>query len=158
MSKLKHFIVTGLCAAIGATAAVSAHAWDLWDAFKTASVDNARVVDRSDERKITTSEGQSYALFFALAADDRTTFDALLSWTEQNLSGGDFLLGSGAKTKRPGPGRFWIPIMPPIPTCGSPTTCLKPDVCGKMTAIRPRAAPCLNFLKKKSAPLMVLAT
>ena len=48
MSKLKHFIVTGLCAAIGATAAVSAHAWDLWDAFKTASVDNARVVDRSD--------------------------------------------------------------------------------------------------------------
>ena len=89
MSKLKHFIVTGLCAAIGATAAVSAHAWDLWDAFKTASVDNARVVDRSDERKITTSEGQSYALFFALAADDRTTFDALLSWTEQNLSGGD---------------------------------------------------------------------
>ena len=51
MSKLKHFIVTGLCAAIGATAAVSAHAWDLWDAFKTASVDNARVVDRSDERK-----------------------------------------------------------------------------------------------------------
>ena len=27
----------------------------------------------------------------------------------------------------------------------------------KMTAIRPRAAPCLNF-KKKSAPLMVLAT
>ncbi len=89
MSKLKHFIVTGLCAAIGATAAVSAHAWDLWDAFKTASVDNARVVDRSDERKITTSEGQSYALFFALAADDRTSFDALLSWTEQNLSGGD---------------------------------------------------------------------
>lgn len=47
MSKLKHFIVTGLCAAIGATAAVSAHAWDLWDAFKTASVDNARVVDLS---------------------------------------------------------------------------------------------------------------
>ena len=81
MSKLKHFIVTGLCAAIGATAAVSAHAQDLWDAFKTASVDNARVVDRSDERKITTSEGQSYALFFALAADDRTSFDALLSWT-----------------------------------------------------------------------------
>lgn len=66
MSKLKHFIVTGLCAAIGATAAVSAHAWDLWDAFKTASVDNARVVDRSDERKITTSEGQSYALFLRL--------------------------------------------------------------------------------------------
>ena len=28
----------GLCAAIGATAAVSAHAWDLWDAFKTAAL------------------------------------------------------------------------------------------------------------------------
>jgi endoglucanase len=29
------------------------------------------VIDPSDARKITTSEGQSYGLFFALAANDR---------------------------------------------------------------------------------------
>ena len=35
------------------------------------------------------SEGQSYALFFALVAQDRKTFDSILRWTENNLSAGD---------------------------------------------------------------------
>ncbi|HET8816407.1 MAG TPA: cellulose synthase complex periplasmic endoglucanase BcsZ [Pseudidiomarina sp.] len=48
-----------------------------------------RVIDRSDERLISTSEGQSYALFFALVANDRERFEQLLEWTEDNLSGGD---------------------------------------------------------------------
>lgn len=48
-----------------------------------------RVIDRSDERLITTSEGQSYGLFFALVANDRERFEQLLEWTENNLSGGD---------------------------------------------------------------------
>ena len=86
---VKHFILSGLCASIGLAAGLPAHAWDLWDDFKAASIENARVVDRSDERRITTSEGQSYALFFALAADDRAAFDQLLVWTEKNLAGGD---------------------------------------------------------------------
>ena len=38
---------------------------------------------------ITTSEGQSYALFFALLANDKASFDKLLEWTEVHLSEGD---------------------------------------------------------------------
>ena len=35
----------------------------------------------AEGRRITTSEGQSYALFFALVNDDRETFARLLDWT-----------------------------------------------------------------------------
>ena len=67
-----------------------AAAWPMWDAFKAVNIDeNYRVIDYSDSRSITTSEGQSYAMFFALVADDRETFDKLLNWTEKNLSKGD---------------------------------------------------------------------
>lgn len=48
-----------------------------------------RVIDVSDERRITTSEGQSYAMFLALVANDRELFRRLLSWTRDNLAGGD---------------------------------------------------------------------
>lgn len=37
------------------------------------------MIDPSDARKISTSEGQSYGLFFALAANDRAGFDKLLT-------------------------------------------------------------------------------
>ena len=67
-----------------------AAAWPMWDSFKTVNIDeNYRVIDYSDSRSITTSEGQSYAMFFALVADDRETFAKLLHWTEANLSAGD---------------------------------------------------------------------
>ena len=63
--------------------------WPAWEQFKQNYIsDQGRVIDPSDERKITTSEGQSYALFFALAANDRAMFDQLLSWTENNLAEG----------------------------------------------------------------------
>lgn len=63
--------------------------WPLWEAFKLRFVDpQGRVVDH-DAQDRTTSEGQSYAMFFALVADDRPTFDRLLTWTEQNLAAGD---------------------------------------------------------------------
>lgn len=51
--------------------------------------ESGRVIDPSDARKITTSEGQSYGLFFALAANDRKAFDLLLAWTRDNLAEGD---------------------------------------------------------------------
>lgn len=47
------------------------------------------MIDGSTEIMKTTSEGQSYALFFALVANDRITFDLLLNWTEKNLANGD---------------------------------------------------------------------
>ncbi|MFW5399288.1 cellulose synthase complex periplasmic endoglucanase BcsZ [Yersinia sp. 1252 StPb PI] len=64
--------------------------WPAWQQFKHDYVsDGGRVIDPSSPRKVTTSEGQSYGLFFALVANDRETFDQLLSWTENNLAAGD---------------------------------------------------------------------
>lgn len=64
--------------------------WPAWAQFRQAYVsEGGRVIDPSDARKITTSEGQSYALFFALAANDRATFNRLLTWTQDNLAQGD---------------------------------------------------------------------
>jgi endoglucanase len=63
--------------------------WPGWEQFKKDYIsDEGRVIDPSDERKITTSEGQSYALFFALAANDKKAFAQLLRWTENNLAQG----------------------------------------------------------------------
>ncbi|MDD9177276.1 cellulase [Aliivibrio finisterrensis] len=63
--------------------------WALWNSFKQNYIKNGRVIDTSDPRLITTSEGQSYGLFFALIANDQATFSSLLNWTEKNLAGGD---------------------------------------------------------------------
>ncbi len=58
--------------------------WPAWEQFKQAYVSpEGRVIDPSDARKISTSEGQSYGLFFALAANDRAGFDKLLTDAEQ---------------------------------------------------------------------------
>ena len=76
-----------MLAAVQVRAACS---WPAWDSFKQHYIsDGGRVVDPSDARKITTSEGQSYALFFALAANDRDAFATLLQWTQNNLAQGD---------------------------------------------------------------------
>ncbi|MCR5085436.1 MAG: cellulase [Succinivibrionaceae bacterium] len=64
-------------------------AWALWDEFKSAFLsEDGRVIDHSDERAITTSEGQSYALIFSIIANEPATFDLILGWTERNLAGG----------------------------------------------------------------------
>jgi endoglucanase len=63
--------------------------WAEWDGFKSRFVDGGRVIDRSESGSFTTSEGQSYGLFFALVANDRNAFDQILKWTEANLAGGD---------------------------------------------------------------------
>jgi endo-1,4-beta-D-glucanase Y len=58
----------------------------LWKSYVTGFMDNqVRVIDHdADDR--TTSEGQAYGMFFALVANDRSRFDGLLHWTEQNLA------------------------------------------------------------------------
>lgn len=62
----------------------------LWAGFVATFVQpDGRVLDPDTEARISTSEGQAYGLFFALVADDRPRFDALLHWTRQNLCGGD---------------------------------------------------------------------
>jgi endoglucanase len=66
--------------------------WPLWESYTTRFVDaQGRVIDHSEQDR-TTSEGQAYALFFALVDNDRAHFDKLLHWTEDNLAGGDLTL------------------------------------------------------------------
>jgi endoglucanase len=47
------------------------------------------VIDVGSADSRTVSEGQSYALFFALVAGDRAAFDSILGWTETHLAQGD---------------------------------------------------------------------
>ncbi|MCP3727854.1 cellulose synthase complex periplasmic endoglucanase BcsZ [Paraburkholderia sp. CNPSo 3272] len=65
-------------------------AWPAWTAFRSTLLSaDGRVIDASTPRQVTVSEGQSYALFFALVANDRASFDKVLTWTENNLAQGD---------------------------------------------------------------------
>lgn len=70
-------------------AGVRCEAWPAWQRFKLLYVsDDGRVIDASTPKQITTSEGQSYALFFALVGNDRPAFDQILRWTQNNLATG----------------------------------------------------------------------
>jgi endo-1,4-beta-D-glucanase Y len=63
--------------------------WALWNAYAAHFIDpQGRVIDPQGSDR-TTSEGQSYALFFALADNDRAHFDRVLAWTQTNLAGGN---------------------------------------------------------------------
>lgn len=63
--------------------------WPLWSAFLARFVQgDGRVIEPS-ARGRTTSEGQAYALFFALVANDSERFRRILGWTERNLARGD---------------------------------------------------------------------
>lgn len=64
--------------------------WQLWRSFSEHFIDpdSGRVFDPNADQRAT-SEGQAYALFFALAAGDQDTFDRDLAWTQANLAGGD---------------------------------------------------------------------
>ena len=61
-----------------------------WAAFRDSFISaDGRVIDAGTPALHTTSEGQSYALFLALVAGDRDSFERMLRWTENNLAGGD---------------------------------------------------------------------
>jgi endoglucanase len=63
--------------------------WPAWEAFRNKFVQaDGRVIDFAADAH-STSEGQAYAMFFALVADDRAAFALLLRWTRANLAGGD---------------------------------------------------------------------
>lgn len=64
--------------------------WITWEAFKSTYLsDDGRVIDRLHEDHRTVSEGQAYAMVFALVANDRASFDRVLTWTTHNLARGD---------------------------------------------------------------------
>ncbi|WP_316154689.1 cellulose synthase complex periplasmic endoglucanase BcsZ [Cupriavidus sp. BIC8F] len=81
------------CASLAAPAASALVCkWADWDAFRQTLLSaDGRVIDSSTENQATVSEGQAYGLFFALAANDRASFDKLLAWTENNLAQGDLI-------------------------------------------------------------------
>lgn len=65
-------------------------AWPAFAQFQSRFIDPAgKVVDFSDAHQHTTSEGQAYALFFSLVANNRPLFDRILDWTGKNLVEGD---------------------------------------------------------------------
>ncbi|PYE23532.1 endoglucanase [Rhizobium sp. PP-CC-3A-592] len=55
-----------------------------WWLYKSAFVENGRVIDRSNGN-VSHSEGQGYGMLIAVAADDREAFDTLWAWTRENL-------------------------------------------------------------------------
>lgn len=70
------------------TAAKDVSSWPEWDDFTHRFMQaDGRVIDVTFERK-STSEGQSYGLFFALVANRRAQFDSILKWTSDNLASG----------------------------------------------------------------------
>lgn len=64
--------------------------WPAWERYRQAMMsEDGRIIDRSSAELVTTSEGQSYAMFFALVANDQDSFERLLAWTRNNLADGD---------------------------------------------------------------------
>ena len=84
--------LTLLSAAVAAPAWAApgcAAPWPLWNSFAAHFIQaDGRVVDASTPQKHSSSEGQSYGMFFALVANDRPRFDALWRWSVDNLMGG----------------------------------------------------------------------
>ncbi|HKF49705.1 MAG TPA: cellulose synthase complex periplasmic endoglucanase BcsZ [Terracidiphilus sp.] len=63
--------------------------WPLWKAYAAHFIDEqGRVIDHQAGDR-TTSEGQAYALFFALVDNDRARFDKLIDWTQNNIAAGN---------------------------------------------------------------------
>jgi endo-1,4-beta-D-glucanase Y len=76
-------------AATGGCKPPTAQPWPFWQKYAARFISaDGRVIDPS-RGGITTSEGQSYAMFFALVNNDRAQFDKLLAWTQANLAYGD---------------------------------------------------------------------
>lgn len=63
--------------------------WPEWRNFVRTHVESdGRVVDFVNADLRSTSESQSYALFFALVDNDQVLFDRVLAWTRRHLSAG----------------------------------------------------------------------
>lgn len=64
--------------------------WPAWQRFRRLYMsEDGRIIDASTPEHATVSEGQAYALFFALVGNDPKTFQVLLQWTTNNLARGD---------------------------------------------------------------------
>jgi endoglucanase len=86
---------SALCAALLIASMASAGAgdcarWPGWEKFKQLYVsEDGRVFGAGTAQSITVSEGQAYAMTFALIANDAVTFEKILRWTRDNMAGGN---------------------------------------------------------------------
>jgi endoglucanase len=88
-SGVQRWMLGGLLFMLCASGGCKESQWKLWQSYHARFVDaQGRVFDPNGDQH-TTSEGESYALFFSLAANDRPCFDRVLNWTRANLSAGD---------------------------------------------------------------------
>jgi len=63
--------------------------WPFWDHYAARFLSSDGRIADPDRNGMTTSEGQSYAMFFALVAGDMPAFERVRSWTEDNLAKGN---------------------------------------------------------------------
>lgn len=76
----------GLAGLACSTVAGAARAWPFWQVFQARFIAaDGRVVDHGTPREHSTSEGQAYAMFFALVAGDQPTFERVWRWAAQQL-------------------------------------------------------------------------
>lgn len=81
-----------LCCRGGLASACERAGWPEWAQFRTHAITlEGQVIDHAGPSPVTTSEGQAYALFFALVDQDRALFDRLLRWTQTNLARGSLM-------------------------------------------------------------------
>ncbi|MFJ4115242.1 cellulose synthase complex periplasmic endoglucanase BcsZ [Pseudomonas psychrophila] len=89
---MKRFAALALTSTLGYLPLVASAAscdWPAWDSYKkTMMSSDGRIIDGSSAQLITTSEGQSYGLFFALLGNDKKSFATILEWTRNNLADG----------------------------------------------------------------------
>jgi endo-1,4-beta-D-glucanase Y len=84
---LTMFIVTPAAAVHKSCQSVD---WPLWTLFRQHFVlESGRVLDPTTKVQQSTSEGQSYGMFFALVANDQAAFDKIWRWAVDNLGQGD---------------------------------------------------------------------
>ncbi|WP_312706584.1 cellulose synthase complex periplasmic endoglucanase BcsZ [Stenotrophomonas sp.] len=93
--RLLHWLAASATLALLPTAAQAvnlprcAGPWREWRSFVQRHIQaDGRVIDFLNADLRSTSESQSYALFFALADNDQVLFDRVLGWTRRHLSGG----------------------------------------------------------------------
>jgi endo-1,4-beta-D-glucanase Y len=82
-----------LCVAVVGDGGCRAQApWPLWESYASKFIDGqGRVIDHG-AKDVTTTEGEAYAMFFALVANDQSRFNKLVDWTEANMADGDLTL------------------------------------------------------------------
>lgn len=81
------FTLLGLTLSACANSATDKN-WPLWSDFKTKFVQSdGRVIASGAPNFQSFSEGQSYAMFFALVANDQASFERIWHWTKENLMG-----------------------------------------------------------------------